>query len=134
MGRTSIAAACTLALALAACATGTATSRAGYDPNVIARDDLARRSYDNMHSIVSSLRPAWLRPPLTGSGIGGQSATAPPTIYLDGRMLGNLDVLKSFSAESIERARYFTATEAQSRFGSQVSSPVIELTSRGRSP
>jgi hypothetical protein len=106
----------------------------GFDRKLITREEIAQRSYDNMYSVVSSLRSDWLRPPLSGSGIASRSATAPITIYLDGRRIGDLEVLKTFSGESVERARYFIATEAQSRFGTAVSSPVIELTSRGRSP
>ena len=125
-----------LVFALAACSPKTETSALPqrYDRSLITREEIARRSYDNMHNIVSSLRPDWLRPPLSGSGVAGRSATAPPTVYLDGRLLGSLDVLKSFSAESVERARYLVATEAQNRFGTQVETPVIELISRGRSP
>lgn len=125
-----------LMIALVACATpqgGSAPAR-NVDRSVITREEIAQRSFDNMHSVVASLRSDWLRPPLGGTGLGGNSATAPPTVYVDGRQLGPVDLLKTFSAESVERVRYYSATAAQAKFGTAASTPVIELYTRGRPP
>jgi hypothetical protein len=127
---------CSFAFALAACATPNPSSGSarGYDRSVLSREEIAQRSFDNMHSVVTSLRSGWLRPPLSGSGLGARSVTAAPTIYVDGRLLGALELLKTFSAESVEQARYYNATDAQNRFGTAVATPVIELVTRGRPP
>jgi hypothetical protein len=126
---------CALVVATGACGPHAQTSPPARrsDRNLITREEIAQRSFDNMHSVVSSLRSDWLRRPLSGSSVGATSA-APATIFLDGRLIGDLDILKSFSAESVERVRYYTVTEAQNRFGMTATTPVIELISRGRTP
>ena len=125
-----------IALATNACAAKTGESRPDrrYDRNVLTREELAQRSTENMYNVVSSMRSDWMRRPLSGTAVAGRTAAAPPMIFLDGRRIGEFDMLKSFSAESIEQARYYAATDAQNRFSTPVAIPVIELTSRGRSP
>ena len=102
------------------------------DRNMIVRAELATRASSNLHEIVNSLRPNWLRPPLGGSGVGGRSSNQPPVVYLDGRRFGELEALRTMSAESAETLRYLSVTEAQSKFGSVVTTPVIEVFTRGR--
>ena len=123
-----------LVMAIVACApraTSSSPSRS-QDRSVITREEIAQRSFENIYSVVASLRSDWLRPPLGGTGFAARSATAPPTVYVDGRHFGALELLKTFSAESVERIRYYSATDAQNRFGTAVESPVIEVVSRGR--
>ena len=123
-----------LMVSLAGCASTSAGPERtrNFDRSVLTRDDLARRPAENMYTIVSSMRSDWLRPALSGSGVAERTASAPPTVYVDGRLFGSLDLLKSFSPESVDHVRYYSATAAQNRFGTAVASPVIELVSRGR--
>ena len=123
-----------LILALGACASQGTRADRSYDRDLLSREELAGRSTENMFNVVSSMRSDWLRRPLGGSSVAGRTAAAPPLVYLDGRRIGEFDALKSFSAESVEQARYYSATEAQNRFNTTIATPVIELTSRGRSP
>ncbi len=114
-----------LLLALtAACATGGARSPA-YDRDRISREELDERSYANLYDIVSSVRSNWLRAPM-----GSQSST--PLVYVDGRRMGGVEMLRSISAQAADQVRYLTATEAQSRYGMSEARPVIEVVSRGR--
>jgi hypothetical protein len=117
---------------LNACASRPKNAGSNVDRNLISRAQIAQRSSDNMHGVISLVRPDWLRPPLGAASFG--SGTARPVVYLDGRPLGDLDLLRSFSAESVERARYYVVTEAQAKFGMMATTPVIELISRGREP
>src|SRR5687767_1041948 len=76
----SVGAFCAVLFALSACAAsqGASTTTRRTDRSVITREEIAQRSFDNMHSVVTSLRSEWLRPSLAGSGVGSTSATAPP--------------------------------------------------------
>ena len=123
-----------LMVSLAGCASQSARSERtrNFDRSVITRADLARRPSENMYTIVSSMRSDWLRPALSGSGVAERTASAPPTLYVDGRLLGSLELLKSFSPDAVDHVRFFSATAAQNRFGTAVATPVIELVSRGR--
>lgn len=119
-----------LTFSLGACASRPKSEGPSVDRNLITREQLAQRPSDNMHGVISVVRPDWLRPPTGAASFG--SGAARPTVYLDGRPLGDVDLLRSFSAESVERARYYIVTEAQSKFGMMATTPVIELISRGR--
>jgi hypothetical protein len=105
---------------------------AGYSRDVITREELAVHSFANMYDVVSSLRPQWIRGPLANAGMGTNSVSSTPTIYLDGRELGELEMLKSLSAETGQRLQYYSPTAAQSKFGTRYARPVIEVTTRGR--
>ncbi len=120
----------TLQMLSAACSPTTQRApRPAYDRNYLARAELATRSTDNMFSLVRSLRPNWLATPMGGAGIS-TPGSAPVTVYLDGREFGPAEMLKSISSEAVEYARYYSTTEAQSKYGLRVVSPVIDITTR----
>ena len=124
------------ALVLPACGQTSRTrpQQQSFDRNRLTREELATRRTENMYTVVNSLRANWIVTPLGASGVGSTAATAPTTVYLDGRELGGVDFLRSVPAESIELARFFSMTQAQAKFGMRSASPVIELISRGRTP
>ena len=101
-----------------------------YDRNQLSRAELASRPSDNMHNVISSLRRNWLVTPMGAAGIGNTAATAAVVIFVDGTELGGVEVLRSMSSASVESARYYSMTEAQSKFGFRAESPVIEIVSR----
>lgn len=100
---------------------------------VISREELAAHPASNMRDVINSLRPDWIHGPRTGSGLGG-SASSVPSVYLDGRPLGDIDVLRSVGPQTVERACYHTLSSAQSRFGSSVRTPLVDIVSLGRNP
>lgn len=115
-----------------ASACGPTTQRAPrpiYDRNYLPRAELATRSTDNMYSLVSSLRPNWLQTPLRAAGVTSPAA-GPVTVWVDGKEFGPADMMKSISSDAVEYARYYSTTEAQSKYGLRVISPVIDITSR----
>ena len=125
-----------LLVLMTACGSGPRTRpvQQSFDRNQLTRAELATRRADNMYTVVNSLRPNWIVTPLGASGVGSTAATAPTTVYLDGRELGGVEFLRSITAETIEHARFYSTTQAQSKFGLRSASPVIELISRGRTP
>lgn len=93
-----------------------------YDRDLLSAEEIGPRSTTDMYDTVLALRPFWLRP----AG-GGRGASA-PVIYLDGRRVGSAEVLKQIRAPAVERARYYTLTQAQNRFGKIAVAPAIDIT------
>lgn len=112
-------------LALAtACASG--ASRGGsYDRDRITREELESRAGANLYDIVNSSRSNWLR---AQAGTGGGT----PLVYVDGRRLGGLELLRSINVSTVEEVRYLSASAAHSRYSMSDARPVIEVISRGR--
>jgi hypothetical protein len=119
-------------------ASGCGPKRAGTgqspERQLLTRAELDTRKSDNMYVVVSAMRPHWMTTPLGSAGVSYSSPQRGATVYLDGRELGGLELLRTISVESVERARYLTTSEAQGKFGLKAATPVIDITSRGRAP
>lgn len=129
-----------LALALAAttaCASGGAstagageegatTSRARTNRNVITNEELRASPHATMLDVVTALRPHWLRATGTTS-FGNSNAGRGVTVYVDGQALGTTDALRTLETRSVARATFRTTAEAQNRYGSRVTTPVIDV-------
>ena len=113
----------------AACGTGPRHAAPVYERDRLSRAELATRPADNMQAIVRALRPNWLLTPAGASGISS-AATAPVKLYVDGNEFGGAEMLSSLPGSSVESARYLGVTQAQSKYGLRVSSPVIEILTR----
>jgi len=113
----------------AACGPRPRTASPVYERDRLSRAELATRPADNMRAIVRALRPNWLLTPAGASGISSP-ATAPVKVFVDGNEFGGADMLSSLPSSSVESARYYSTTEAQSKYGLRVSSPVIEIVTR----
>jgi hypothetical protein len=117
----------------AACGTGPRHASPVYERDRLSRAELATRPADNMQAIVRAMRPNWLMTPAGASGISSP-ATAPVKLFVDGNEFGGAEMLSSIPGSSVESARYFSTTEAQSKYGLRVASPVIEIISRKPTP
>ncbi len=93
-----------------------------YDRDLLSAEEMGPRATADMYDAILAHRPFWLRP----AG-GGRGATA-PVIYLDGRRVGSAEVLKQIRAPAVERARYYTLSQAQNRFGKIAVAPAIDIT------
>lgn len=113
-----------------ACGSARRPGTTNIDRDLLTRAELATRASDNMHQVISSLRRNWLITPMGAAGIGNTPATKPVTVWVDGSELGGAEMLRAMSSASVESARYYSMTEAQSKFGFRVESPVIEIISR----
>ena len=113
----------------AACGTRPRNAAPVYERDRLTRAELATRPADNMQAIVRAMRPNWLMTPAGASGISSP-ATAPVQLFVDGNAYGGAEMLSSLPGGSVESARYLTTTQAQSRYGLRVASPVIEIVTR----
>lgn len=115
---------------LAACAPPSTVRTDVGNQYLITRAELAVRPAASVFDIISATRPGWLQPVLGSTGMGGAgSATA--EVYVDGRTVGPLEVLRTISADETEKLCFFRPTHAQSRFGLRARQAVIEVFTRG---
>jgi hypothetical protein len=82
-----------------------------------------------------ALRPMWLRGSTTAIARDQDTGVM---VYLDEQRAGSLDVLRQLPASAAAALHFYTASEAQSRFGLGNLRGVIQITSargtRGSSP
>jgi len=92
---------------------------------------------------VQKLRPAMLsqRQIASAHGQGGMAKDAPPikgtavasgqvVVYMDGTRLGDVEQLRGITASSIATLRYYSASEAQVKWGSNHPAGAIEVISK----
>jgi hypothetical protein len=113
----------------AACGAGPRNAAPVYERDRLTRAELATRPADNMQAVLRAMRPNWLLTPAGASGIAS-AASNPVRLWVDGNEFGGAEMLSSLPSSSVESARYLTTTQAQSKYGLRVASPVIEITSR----
>jgi len=120
--------ACLLVAAfLPACATSGESSSGGA-ANVITYEDIQEISVTTAHDVVDRLQPRWLR------SRGRTSLEDPtggmPVVYLGSSRFGGVDSLHEISSTDIEEIRYFSASQATTRFGTGHDGGVIQVTLR----
>ena len=144
-------AAAVIALGTAACASSSSTQGAAGAPTggpkpsatFITAEEIERVHVQNGYEAVQKLRPALLRQRQVASanGQGGVSKDAPPItgtnvsagnliVYVDGTRIGDINQLREISASSIATMRYYSASEAQMKWGSGHPGGVIEVISK----
>ena len=141
-------AAVVLTLGTSGCASSapaTVPSSSGPKPSatLITADEIAHANVTNGYEVVQKLRPAMLgqRQIASLQGQGGMGKGAPPikgtdvasgqvVVYLDGTRLGDVEQLRGITALSIATLRYYSASEAQLKWGSNHFGGVIEVISK----
>ncbi len=95
-----------------ACAPAATTWRQRPDFNVISREDLIATHYHDAYDAVQALHSNWLitRP-------ASQLSSDQVQVYYDNVRLGGIDELQAIPIQPIYYMRYFTATEATTRWG-----------------
>lgn len=110
----------------AACGGGTSASGAPGQAapqrasNVLTAEEIQRHGGKDLQEVLKILRPAWFRTKPTGmaGGMAGGGVYVDPIIlYLDGRRLGGLGQMRDIPVSVVLSVRYYTASEAQGRFG-----------------
>jgi multidrug efflux pump subunit AcrA (membrane-fusion protein) len=111
-------------------------------PNLITADEIARVNVQNAYEAVQKLRPAMLRQRQIASADGqggvrnGRTASGTAVaagevlVYMDNTRLGDVEQLRQISVASISAVRYFSASEAQTKWGSGHAGGVIEVLTR----
>ncbi len=116
--------------ALAGCIPASAVRTEVGSQYLIPRAELQARPAASVFDIISATRPTWLHPPV-GSTAAGGTGTVTPEVYVNGRSVGPLEVLRTISSGEAEKVCYFRPTHAQSRFGIIAKRAVIEVFTRG---
>ncbi len=126
-------------------APGMASASKGPKPSstLITADEIARVNALNGYEVVQKLRPAMLsqRQIASAHGQGGMAKDAPPikgtdvasgqvVVYMDGTRLGDVEQLRGITASSIATLRYYSASEAQVKWGSNHPAGAIEVISK----
>ena len=109
-------------VSLAACGGGTATSAspgAGQpapqrSSNVVTADEIQRTGGHDLQEVLKRLRPAWFKMAPTRIQGGGID---PIVVYIDGRHVGGLGDLRDLPLSGVLSVRYYSASEAQGRYG-----------------
>ena len=144
--RTRIALVVAAALAGAACASsgtsaGTSASVAGAprrDRSVITAEDMKDLQVSNLFEVVQRLHPEWLVQ-RNSAGMGrasGRSSNTNDTdvqVYFDMQRAGGVDMLKQLPVNGASSLKYYTASEAQARFGNGNLNGVIQVVTIAKS-
>ena len=117
-------------LAAAGCASsGGASSASQGDPERLTFEELQLEQGQTLLDAIESLRPRWLRSRPTRSFSG----SAMVAVIIDGRRQdGGPDALRSIRATSVQEARYMSAADATTRYGTDMAGGAIIVTLRMR--
>jgi hypothetical protein len=141
----------TAALLLTACASGGGSASSSADGSsaslskpsrrdrtVITEEDLKQSNASNLFEAVQRLHPEWLIA-RNGATVGNSRSAAAATggndvqVYLDTQRAGSIDILKQLTTTRATTLKYYTASEAQARFGNGNLNGVIQvITAPGR--
>jgi hypothetical protein len=101
-----------------------------HDRSVIPYEDMQRATgVNNLYEVVQRLRPEWLK----SRGVQanqmnrGQIIETAAVVYIDGQRNGEVDMLKSMPIRGLAALRFYSASEAQVKFGTGNMAPVIEV-------
>lgn len=113
----------TIALAAMACGGNAASTNAsqprpvsGRSGNVVTAEEIQRHGSGNLLDVLRTLRPIWFRQAPTAMS-GNVVYVDAITVYIDGRRLGGPSALRDIPVGSVMQVRFYSASEAQGRFG-----------------
>jgi lipoprotein-anchoring transpeptidase ErfK/SrfK len=121
---TTVAAAC----AGAAASGGSAPRR---DSTVITAEDMTKVQATNLYDVVRRLHPEWLNQ-RTAATVGSLNSAAPAQpvdvqVFVDSQHIGTSETLKQLTISTTTSLKYYTAAEAQTRFGAGNLNGVIQV-------
>jgi len=79
----------------------------------------------NLYDAIVSLRPSMIRSRGQMTLSPGESSY--PRVYTDGQSWGDIDSLRSLASMTVRAVRYYSASEATTRFGTGHNAGVIEV-------
>jgi len=94
--------------------------------NLVTADEIKAQGGTNLYEILRALRPTWFRTAPTRMTGGGVTAD-PVSLYLDGRRIGTASGLRDIPLVSVVTVRFYSASEAQGRFGMDNLQGAIEV-------
>ena len=102
------------------------TERSSLGEDVLTGEQLAETQQENVYEALRQLRPRWLR----ARGGGGATRTVTVSVYMGAQRMGNVDFLRSLDAQGIREIRFYTSSEATTRFGTDNVGGAIVITRR----
>ena len=118
--------------AIAACASGGAGASSTSGPQrsrtQITAAEIKATNATTLYEVVERLHPEWLssRGPKTMGGATGQIDTG-VQVYIDTQAAGTVEVLRQFPITSAALLKYYSAADAQTRFGLGNLNGVIQI-------
>ena len=100
----------------------TESSTLGAD--VLTGEQLAETQQESVYDALRQLRPRWLR----SRGGGGATRTLTVTVYMGSQRMGSVEFLRTLDAQEIGELRYYTGSEATTRFGTDNAGGAIVIT------
>lgn len=120
---------CLLLSLVAACTSTNATTVPGSASwSVITRDEIDSTHAASIYDVIAQLRAGYLRDRGTVSVLTGAHDVA--VVFLGDQEYGEIPTMRNLPASRVEMVRYFSGTDAVSRFGSQFHGGVIQLIPR----
>jgi hypothetical protein len=117
----------------AACAgpAGSASTSPRHDSTVITAEDMTRVQATNLYDVVHRLHPEWLNQ-RTAATVGSLDTRAPAQpidvqVFLDSQHIGTSETLKQLVVSTTSSLKYYSAAEAQTRFGAGNLNGVIQV-------
>ena len=121
-----------------ACATGVAGMRhvepvAGTrDHTIIEADDMIDLQVANLFEAVEKLHPEWIRGRQSNRAsrdvMSGQILAGNSELFVDGQRQGSIELMKSMRISEVSFIKFYSASEAQVKFGSRNNTTAIAVT------
>lgn len=109
---------CTLLYSVASCASAGGSSsgarQSGSNDAVITLEEIENSHQPTLYDVVHALRPNWLQTAPTAVRGDRESGI---TVFLDTQRVGEVDMLRQMPTSSATSLHFYSASEAQSRFG-----------------
>jgi hypothetical protein len=83
------------------------------DARLLSAEEIRMSSGSNLYDVIRSYRPEWL----VKRGQTSINLEGDIVVYVDNVALGGPESLKSIDVQSVQSARFLTASEAQMRYG-----------------
>ena len=116
------------------CASSGGSSAAMQNQNVISSEEITASSATTAYEVIQKLRPNFLRTrgAVHGAPVGGANniETVDLVVYFNENRLGGSEQLRQISTTEIREIRYFSASEATTKWGTGHSAGAIQIVSR----
>jgi hypothetical protein len=93
--------------------------------STIIAEDLQKTMAPNLYQAIQALHPEWFRRPGATPIQGSRSYGV--AVFVDRTRAGGVEVLEQTSVSNAAYVRYYSASEAQMRFGEGVQNGVIQI-------
>ena len=105
---------CTFLCWSASCASGGGSRQSSSNDALITHEEIENSHQPTLFDVVRALRPNWLR---TTPATVRSDADAGISVYLDNQRAGSIDILQQMPSTSAASMHFYSASDAQSRFG-----------------